>query len=381
MHIRKLLYALLLIPFFTTTVLARECELEWSTPKKVVSDGRNYLVWTYEIKNNTDKVISVPVAVFLATDTGGRYHDRYHPELRPLEEGGEAYENADTMAGNFQPRQTKKAVAYFENVDENARVLHIYVTGLSHFFFWRWRLVNYSYRITYRRSGETWKLVEHGFSKDATHKDYESDKDIYPMGGPVTRSAYLPDLRFYLKAPKAPEGARLNKMVEDFIDVYDAVFNASQTKNPKKAVALWEAITDRRDYKELDLKSPERVYAWEEAWENNKKLIDQTHAHMTREPYEEPARALWRTSKIDGFRKMKNGVVEVYVRYAMFYKKKYRYGLAIIRIKNTAPYRPIPKWNQYPYKSRWKISDYRWKRISKPEYNRKVFAGYPKVRW
>ncbi|MEE9514423.1 MAG: hypothetical protein V3V54_00190 [Candidatus Brocadiales bacterium] len=381
MRIHRLALALLLIPFLTASAWARECELEWSLPKSVVYDDINYVIWTYEIKNNTDKTIRVPVAVFLATDTGGRYHDRYHPELRPMAEGGEIYENADTMGGDFQPHQMKKAVAYFENVDENARVMHIYVTGLSHFFFWRWRLVNYSYRITYKRSGDTWTLVEHGFSKDATHKDYESDKDVYPGAGTATRPLTIaPKLRFVHKAPKGPEG-RLGKMVDEFVNVYDAVFNADKTKNPKKAIALWEAVTDRRDYKEVDLLSAERVYTWEGAWEKNKKLIDQTHARMTGAPYEEPAKALWRTSKIDGFKKLNNGVVEVYVRYAVLYKKKYRYGLAIFKIKNTVPYLSIPRWNQYPYKSRWKIFDYRWKHISKPEYNQKIFKGYPKVKW
>lgn len=378
MYTHRFIYALLLIPSLASAAWARECDLEFSTPEDIVHGGRNYVVWSYQIRNNTDKVISVPVAVFLATDTGGRYHDRYQPEIEPLVEEGKKYDNAFTMAGDFQPHQTKKALAYFENVDVNARVLYVYVTGLSHFFFWRWRLLDYSYRVVYRRSGDTWALVEHGFSKDATHKDYEGWKDTYPPSGlPAPSLISPPDIRFQYEAPSGPEG-QLSKLIEDFIGVYDAIFNADRIRNHKKAIELWEAVTDRNDYSEVNLQFPEKVYTWEEAWEKNKKLVDQTHARMSGEPYEEPSKALWQTSKIDGYRKLEDGVVEVYTRYAMYYKKEYHYGLAIFRIKNTEPYQPIPEWNQYPYKSRWKIFDYRWKHISKPEYNRKVFAGYPK---
>ncbi|MFQ5956677.1 MAG: hypothetical protein ACE5KK_02765 [Candidatus Brocadiales bacterium] len=381
MRIHRLICAFLLIPFLASPVWARECELEWHTPNKVVYEGRNYLVWQYQIKNNTDKVISVPVEVFIATDTGGRYHDRYQPEVEPMVEEGERYENAFTMAGEFQPHQTKKAIAYFENVDENAKVLYVYMTGLSHFFFWRWRLIDYSYRIVYKRSGDTWQLMEHGFSKDTTHRDYDSWKDTYPQGGPSTRPLiHAPDVRFQYEAPHGPEGKR-QKMVDDFVDVFDAIFNANKTRNPKKAVQLWEAITDRHNYKEVDLQFPQRVYTWEEAWEKNKKLIDQTHARMTGKPFEKPTEALWQISKIDGYKELKDGALEIYTRFAMFYKKEYHYGLAVFKIKNTVPYKPIPSWRQYPYKSRWKIFDYRWKHISKPEYNRKLFAGYPKVKW
>ncbi len=381
MCIHRLILAFLLIPFFVSTVWARECELDFHTPKDITYEGRHYIVWQYQIKNNTDKTITVPVAVFLATDTGGRYHDRYQPEIEPLVEEGERYENAFTMAGEFQPHQVKKAIAYFENVDEDARVLYVYITGLSHFFFWRWRLIDYSYRIVYRKSGDTWELVEHGFSKDTTHRDYGGWKDTYPSGDPSRRPLiHAPDVRFQFEAPRGRGGER-RKMVEEFIDVFDAIFNADKIRNPKKAIELWEAITDRRNYREVDLQFPQRVYTWEEAWEKNKRLIEQTHARMTGGPYEKPVEALWQVSKIDGYKELGGGVLEVYTRYAMFYKKEYHYGLAIFKVKNTVPYQPIPSWKKYPYKSRWKIFDYRWKHISKPEYNRKLFAGYPKVKW
>lgn len=387
MHLKKFDYlrfiaALLLIPFLASTVQARECELDFGMPERVAYKDRDYIVWPYQIANNTDKSITVPVALFLATDTGGRYHDRYQPEIEPLVEEGEEYENAFTMAGEFKPHQTKKALAYFENVDPNARVIYVYVTGLSHFFFWRWRLVNYSYRVVYRRSGDGWTLVEHGFSKDATHKDYEGQKDTGPQDGPsLGPILHAPDMRFQYKAPRGPANPRLDKMTEDFIGVWDAIFNAGMIRNPKKAIALWEAVTGRRGYREVDLQSPERVYTWEEAWERNKRLINQTHARMTGKPFEEPVKALWQNSKIDGYRELKDGVLEIYIRYARFYKKKYYYGEAVFKIRKTTPYRPIPDWRKYPYKSRWKIFDYRWKRITKPEYNHKVFAGYPKVKW
>ena len=54
--------------------------------------------------------------------------------------------------GELAPKATKHCVAMFEDVDPKARRLDIFVTGISHFFFWRWRMVDYSYKITYERS-------------------------------------------------------------------------------------------------------------------------------------------------------------------------------------------------------------------------------------
>jgi|GEM_PF-1060736 len=371
---------------------ATQCDLEWQTPKEVAYQGLNYVAWFYEIGNNTDQAITVPVEVFLATDTGGRHIDRYNPGVEKIlvgEEGG--YRHALSMGGQFAPHEKKKAIAYFEDVDKNARELYVYVTGLSHFFFWRWRLVDYSYRIVYERAESAqggWNLVEHGFSKDATHKDYPFGTDTPPSG---PRSSYtkelVPESTFVYKAPgggaapgKGPQGQR-RKDVEDFISVWDATFSADKIRSSRKAIELWEAITDRSSYKELDMESPERVYTWEEAWEGNDKLLEKNHALVLGEPFLDPHEALWQTSKVDGYQELRDGILLIYTRYVRYYGKEYHYGLAVFKIKNTLPYTRIPGWRQYPYVSRWKIVDYRWKHITKPNWNQEVFSGYPKVTW
>lgn len=339
------------------------------------------MAWLYQIKNNTDGYITVPVSVFLATDTGGRHLDRYHPEIESLiVENGEHCENALTMAGEFSPHQTKKAIACFEKVDPNAQEINLYVMGLSHFFFWRWRLVDYPYRIVYKRTPEGWELVEHGFSKDTTQRDYESLQDT--AGKPLTRRPISPseEIRFMYTAPQGPSGRR-REDIEDFFRVYDAIFSADKIKTPEKALELWEAITEQATYKEIDLDFPEKTYNWWQTREKNKELLEINHSLITGEPFEKPSEALWQVSKVDGYRELKDGVLEVYTRFVRYYKKEYHYGLSIFRIKNTLPYQPIPRWNQYPYTSRWKVFDCRWRHITKPDWNKGLFVGYPKVSW
>lgn len=371
---------------------ATQCDLEWQTPKEVAYQGLNYVAWFYEIKNNTDQPITVPVEVFLATDTGEKHIDRYHPGVEKILVGEEGdYKHALSMGGQFAPHEKKKAIAYFEDVDKNARELYVYVTGLSHFFFWRWRLVDYSYRIVYERAESApggWNLVEHGFSKDATHKDYPFRADTPPSGPPSRYTKELvPESTFIYKAPgggaapeKGPQGQR-RKDVEDFISVWDATFSADKIRSSRKAMELWEAVTDRPSYKELDMESPERVYTWEEAWEGNDKLLEKNHALVLGEPFLDPHEALWQTSKVDGCQELKDGVLLIYTRYVRYYGKEYHYGLAVFKIKNTLPYTRIPGWKQYPYVSKWKIVDYRWRHITKPNWNQEVFSGYPKVTW
>lgn len=380
--VRRGLAVVCSIFLFSTSVWATQCELEWHDPKDVTYQGLNYVVWFYQIKNNTDQPITVPLEIFLATDTGGRYLDRYHPGVEKMLVGEEGdYMHALSIAGPFAPHEKKKGIAYFEDVDKNAKELYIYVTGLSHFFFWRWRMVDYSYRVVYERAGEGWKLVEHGFSKDATHKDYPFRTDSPPSGPPSRYTpSLIPESTFIYKAPEGAPGQR-RKDVEDFVAVLDAVFSADKTRSPRKAIELWEAVTDHSEYRELNLESPERVYTWEEVWESNNKLLEKNHALVTGEPFLDPHEALWQTSKADGYKELKDGMLLIYLRYVRYYRKEYHYGLAVLKVKNTIPYSRIPRWNQYPYVSRWKIVDYRWKHITKPNWNQVVFAGYPKVTW
>ena len=115
----------------------------------------------------------MPIASLLATDTKKYYEDKYIPEIAgKVSEGVEKYISADEMKGVFGPGVTKKGIAMFENIDPHAKKINILVEGLSHFFFWRGRLVDPSYKITYKKSGDKWILEKHGFSKDSSHRSY-----------------------------------------------------------------------------------------------------------------------------------------------------------------------------------------------------------------
>jgi len=157
---------------------AAQIDFAWSTPEFVSygkdSEGeKKYLVWCYSIRNTIDKEITVPVATLLTTDTHKYYEDKYIPEIAwKVSEGDEKYISTDEMKREFDPGVTKKGIAIFEDIDPHAKRVNIFMTGLSHFSSWRWRFVDPSYKITYKKSGDKWILEEHGFTKDSSHRNY-----------------------------------------------------------------------------------------------------------------------------------------------------------------------------------------------------------------
>ncbi|MBT6051610.1 MAG: hypothetical protein HOG49_32810 [Candidatus Scalindua sp.] len=173
-----LLLFLNLAIFFPITSDASQVDFGWSTPEyfshnKNPEDEKKYLIWVFSIKNTIDQEITVPVATILSTDTDKYYEAKYIPEIAgKVSEDGERYLSPDKMKGDYGPGVSRKGIAIFEDIDPYAQKINIFMTGLSHFFFWRWRLSDYSYKITYKRSGSKWILEEHGFSKDNSHRDY-----------------------------------------------------------------------------------------------------------------------------------------------------------------------------------------------------------------
>ncbi|MBT3880136.1 MAG: hypothetical protein HON76_16965 [Candidatus Scalindua sp.] len=173
-----LLLFLNLAIFFPVTSDASQVDFGWSTPEyfshnKNPEDEKKYLIWVFSIKNTIDQEITVPVATILSTDTDKYYEAKYIPEIAgKVSEDGERYLSPDKMKGDYGPGVSRKGIAIFEDIDPYAQKINIFMTGLSHFFFWRWRLSDYSYKITYKRSGSKWILEEHGFSKDNSHRDY-----------------------------------------------------------------------------------------------------------------------------------------------------------------------------------------------------------------
>ena len=185
MKLKVLLLGLLFPLFLPYTIHASQLDFSWSAPKTYVHNKGmggevTYILWFYNLGNTTDKTIIVPIEEFLMTDTGEKHLDAYYPEIlqhaAKLDEEykeGKKYQYAAIAKGELAPKTTKNCVAMFEDVDPKARRLDIFVTGISHFFFWRWRMVDYSYKITYEKEQDYWKLIEHGMTKDASHRSYE----------------------------------------------------------------------------------------------------------------------------------------------------------------------------------------------------------------
>lgn len=179
MSILRNTFLLFIITFFVSvTSEASQIDFSWSTPENFVfkndnGEEKTYIVWLYSIKNTTDKKILVPIETFLNTDTQKGYKDKFITEIvSQIAKSNEGIMSAEDMKGEFEPGITKKGIAIFEEIDPYARKINIFATGLSHFFFWRWRLVDCSYVITYKKSGDKWILEDHGFNKDTSHRNF-----------------------------------------------------------------------------------------------------------------------------------------------------------------------------------------------------------------
>ncbi|TVM00829.1 MAG: hypothetical protein CV087_12530 [Candidatus Brocadia sp. WS118] len=189
MKVGYLFGAILVVLSMSLITNASQLDFSWSAPKTYVHNKGTsgevmYIIWFYNLGNTIDKPILVPIEVLLVTDTGEKYPDAYYPDIMkhvvPLDEyykEGKKYQHAAIARGELSPKATKHCVAMFEDVDPKARRLDLFVTGISHFFFWRWRMVDYSYKITYEKEQNYWKLIEHGMTKDFSHRSYEFESD------------------------------------------------------------------------------------------------------------------------------------------------------------------------------------------------------------
>lgn len=185
MKIKNAVLGLLLLICIPQVSKASQLDFSWNAPRTYVHNKGTggevrYIIWFYNLGNTIEKPILVPIEIFLMTDTGEKYLDVYYPEIMEhvakLDDDykeGRKYQYAAIAKGELSPKTTKHCVAMFEDVDPRAKRLDIFVTGISHFFFWRWRMIDYSYKITYEREFDRWKLIEHGMTKDASHRSYE----------------------------------------------------------------------------------------------------------------------------------------------------------------------------------------------------------------
>lgn len=174
----KKLKFLFLVISFPVISEASQVDFGWSVPEYFLynegsEDEKKYLVMVFSIRNTIDKEITVPVATLLLTDTDKYYEAKYISEIaEKVSKDGETYLSSDEMKGEYGSGVTRMGIAIFEDIDPYAKKINIFMTGLSHFFFWRWRLSDCSCKITYKRSGSKWILEEHGFSKDNSHRNY-----------------------------------------------------------------------------------------------------------------------------------------------------------------------------------------------------------------
>lgn len=185
-------------------------------------------------------------------------------------------------------------------------------------------------------------------------------------------------LSYAVEAP-TPFPPKIRHDVELFIDVYDSIFDAKRTKS-NRALQLWDALIDHEAYKEINLSRPFEFWDWKQARKRNGDFIDFVHHLLAKGQIPSPRKALWQSSKIDGYRMGSDGVI-IYTRFFRTYNHKNHYGFAIFKIKAAETALDIKKWNVPPYASNWKISEMQWSPITLPLYNKPVFDGYPILDW
>lgn len=179
-----------IVLFFCSCRLADASPLDfsWNSPRwyvhnKGTAGEVRYIVWFYNLGNTTEKPILVPIEVSLLTDTGEKFLDAYYPEIMEhaakLDENNQEdakYQYSPIAKGELTSQTTKHCVAMFEDVDPNARRLDILVSGISHFFFWRLGKFNHTYKISYEKDFDHWRLVEHGMIKESMQSSHESKR-------------------------------------------------------------------------------------------------------------------------------------------------------------------------------------------------------------
>ncbi|MGQ3684213.1 MAG: hypothetical protein ACUBOA_04235 [Candidatus Loosdrechtia sp.] len=185
MRLKILLVGLFVFLSMSHVTSASPLDFSWSAPvtyihNKGTGGEVRYIIWFYTLGNKSEKPIVVPIKIFLVADTGEGYPDVYYPEIMKHVAGldddyreDKKYQYAFIAKGEMAPKAHKYCVAMFEDVDTKAKRLDIFVTGISHFFLWRGRQADYSYKITYEKEQDKWKLIEHGISKDTSYRIYD----------------------------------------------------------------------------------------------------------------------------------------------------------------------------------------------------------------
>jgi hypothetical protein len=152
--------------FFTFLILlgvdstwAASLDFGWGTPIEINDkverkSPKQYLVWPIEISNRTPKRWVPHLDIVAVTDTGKQYAPT--PAMKETVSG-----DRTSLAGldhQLFPAVIRKAIAVFEEIDSEAKVIHFYVGGLIDI---PERQMKYL-RITYKRSPSGWKWEDSG---------------------------------------------------------------------------------------------------------------------------------------------------------------------------------------------------------------------------
>jgi hypothetical protein len=135
---------------------ATSLDFGWSSPITVSCHPPHvrsfYTVWSIQVGNSTPKRLAPNVEITAVTDTGREYSP-----LPTVAAKGPLDGNIAALHRPMFPAVMRRVAAVFEDVDLEATMLHFYVGGLvvdptpeAHPVY---------LRVTYRRSGSTWKQV------------------------------------------------------------------------------------------------------------------------------------------------------------------------------------------------------------------------------
>jgi len=137
----------------TTPVFASSLDFGWGPPVEVRSRSQTrYLVWPIQISNPGPGKLTPTLEIVAVTDTGKQYAAQQAATVSVPVSAGQVVSMAALQTAIF-PSATRRAAVVFEQFDPHARVVHLYVGGLTQAALSR---SSPYLHVTYVRSGSGW---------------------------------------------------------------------------------------------------------------------------------------------------------------------------------------------------------------------------------
>lgn len=115
----------------TTPVCASSLDFGWGPPVEVkLRPQTRYLVWPIQISNPGPRRITPNLEIVAVTDTGKQYFPAEAAKVSMPAGGGEVVSVA-ALQTNIFPSAIRRAAVVFDQFDPRARVVHLYVGGLT----------------------------------------------------------------------------------------------------------------------------------------------------------------------------------------------------------------------------------------------------------